>query len=195
MGITNTVLKLKAYFDEWHSNTPHSANSLTDKTALFKEIYPIGSIYITVNKDFKPATAFGGTWERIEGAFLFGATINQATLARYPKWASGETGGEHDVELKFENLPNHTHLMPEHRHRLPNSAVVYNSNGNHTQNASSGGTKSSFNTNLGLVTEEGKEVTTNQNFIVTGGIHGISVVESVNNMPPYVAVNIWKRTG
>ena len=36
-------------------------------------IYPVGSIYMSVS-DTSPASLFGGTWERIEGRFLMGAS-------------------------------------------------------------------------------------------------------------------------
>lgn len=51
---------------------------------IFDAIYPVGSLYISVN-DVSPAVLFGGTWEKIEDRFLIGAS------ATYP---AGETGGD-----------------------------------------------------------------------------------------------------
>ena len=46
-------------------------------------IYPVGSIYMSVNST-NPQTLFGGTWQRIQGRFLFAADS---------KHAAGRTGG------------------------------------------------------------------------------------------------------
>lgn len=39
---------------------------------LINKIYPVGSIYISVNAA-SPSTLFGGTWQKIEGKFLLGS--------------------------------------------------------------------------------------------------------------------------
>lgn len=57
---------------------------------IFDMIYPIGSIYISINNT-NPSTMFGGTWEQIEDAFL---------LAAGDTYAGGSTGGN----------ANHKHL-------------------------------------------------------------------------------------
>lgn len=51
-----------------------SAASWTDDTypsakALYDLVHPIGSIYITSNKDEKPSEKFGGTWVLVDKAF------------------------------------------------------------------------------------------------------------------------------
>lgn len=38
-------------------------------------VYPVGSIYLTVN-DVNPSTLFGGVWEKIEDKFLIGKSSN-----------------------------------------------------------------------------------------------------------------------
>ena len=62
-------------------------------------LHPIGSIWMSLDET-NPATMFGGVWERIEGAFLLGASDE------YP---ASSVGGEKTVELEIENLPPHTH--------------------------------------------------------------------------------------
>lgn len=49
------------------------------KTFVLNSIYPVGSIYISVNHT-SPATLFGGTWQRITAKFLFAAPNSSATL-------------------------------------------------------------------------------------------------------------------
>ena len=68
---------------------------------LLDAIYPVGSIYQSVNST-SPATLFGGTWERIEDKFL---------LAAGGTYAAGSTGGEASVSLTVEEIPSHDHTV------------------------------------------------------------------------------------
>lgn len=61
--------------------------------------YPVGSIYIAYNHT-NPGTLFGGTWERLENAFLWAAAAN-GTI--------GQTGGEREHTLTVNELPAHNH--------------------------------------------------------------------------------------
>lgn len=62
-------------------------------------IYPVGSIYMSVNST-SPATLFGGTWERIQDTFLLAAGTNHA---------AGSTGGEENHVLTVNEIPSHNH--------------------------------------------------------------------------------------
>lgn len=73
--------------------TPIGASDLLDA------IYPVGSIYQSVNST-SPATLFGGTWERIEDKFL---------LAAGDIYAVGTTGGEATHTLTVSEMPKHNH--------------------------------------------------------------------------------------
>lgn len=43
----------------------------SSNTINYDEVYPVGSIYQTMDDAFNPSTVFGGTWERLEaGRFL-----------------------------------------------------------------------------------------------------------------------------
>lgn len=70
-----------------------------NNTNIFDLIYPVGSIYISVNST-KPGTLFGGTWEQIQGRFLLGMSSS------YP---AGSTGGEATHTLTRNEIPDHTH--------------------------------------------------------------------------------------
>lgn len=81
-------------------------NSISTYTPL--DSYPIGSIYMST-EDTSPDTLFGGTWERITGRFLLGATDNGSSGASQ---AAGRTGGEATHTLTENEMPAHTHPIP-----------------------------------------------------------------------------------
>ena len=62
-------------------------------------MYPVGSIYMSVN-DTNPATLFGGTWEQLEDRFLLGAGTT---------YTAGDTGGEAEHTLTIDEMPSHNH--------------------------------------------------------------------------------------
>lgn len=64
-------------------------------------IYPIGSIYMSVNST-SPAALFGGTWEQLKDRFLLGAGDS---------YAPGTTGGADKVTLEAKHIPKHDHYI------------------------------------------------------------------------------------
>ena len=131
------------------SNTYATKEELAN-AANFDKIYPVGSIYMSVNGT-NPSTLFGGTWELLKDRFLLGAGGT---------YGVGTTGGEAQHMLTINEMPSHRHNMLR----------------------SGGG-----NTHLGVVNGDGI------------GNHGANTSEEGgnqphNNMPPYLAVYMWKRT-
>lgn len=163
---------------------------ITDsKTETINAVYPIGSIYMSVN-DTKPSTLFGGTWERLEGRFLIGAGTNTEinTNEEYgnlgrgdPTFAGGETGGEYRHQLNATE-------MPEHHHDTNDWTLVVNKNAVNIE------------TDLGAQPIVGVKptnivpnlrATKNEDGNATGDSGGGN---AHSNMPPYLAVYMWKRT-
>lgn len=66
---------------------------------IFDAIYPVGSIYLAYNH-IDPGTLFGGTWERLENAFLW-SVDSSGTI--------GQTGGESTHTLTIDEIPRHSH--------------------------------------------------------------------------------------
>ncbi len=121
-------------------------------------IYPIGSIYMSVN-NVNPELLFGGVWEKIEDKFLLASSSN---------YELGETGGEATHTLTVNEMPSHNHS----RRTSPQGYAERDTSGNDIISPASGSakavTKTSYNTGGG---------------------------QAHNNMPPYLVVNMWKRTG
>ena len=65
-------------------------------------VYPVGSIYMSVNNT-NPATLFGfGTWEQIKDTFL---------LSAGDTYTAGDTGGEATHTLTDQEMPSHNHRL------------------------------------------------------------------------------------
>lgn len=137
-------------------------------------IYPIGSIYMCVN-DINPSEVFGGTWVQIKDRFLLaagdtynnGATGGEASVSYTP---SGTVGGH---ALTIEEIPAHSHIYgsPTDYHSVSFGETQYFAGS--------------------------EEVETNTTSVGGGQAHdhGFSGNSAtLNNMPPYLAVKVWKRT-
>lgn len=134
---------------------------------IFDLIYPIGSIYISVNST-NPEVLFGGTWEQIQGRFLLGMNSS------YPV---GSTGGSKDA------------VVVAHTHNPANQSGYYG----FTTNASKAFTVGDMGSQSGSgryypYSTASFDVTRN----TTTGSTGVSGTDK--NMPPYLAVAMWKRT-
>lgn len=150
-------------------------------------IYPIGSIYMNVN-NVNPSTIFGGTWEKIEGKFL---------LASSPAHVNGSTGGAETFSytpagtvgghsLTVEELAIHYHNISSMKTTPINqgtgeSTMVYASetfsDKTRSDNAYDGANPSQ------------------QTAIGKAHSHGFTgTAATINKMPPYLTVNVWKRT-
>lgn len=79
--------------EPYYRATPTKVQSVLDY------IYPVGSIYLSYSH-VSPATLFGGTWERISGAFPW-FTDASGTI--------GQTGGEKEHKLTTAEMPSHSH--------------------------------------------------------------------------------------
>lgn len=125
--------------------------------------YPVGSIYMSVN-NINPANFFGGTWEQIKDRFL---------LACGSTYKAGATGGSENVTLTSSQLPNHKHLFANGNgaYVLPTVDRVNGTTWGATY-SEGGGYK------INTATDQKVEGTTGQPH---------------NNMPPYLAVYVWKR--
>ena len=73
-------------------------------TQLLLMAHPIGSIYSSTAAT-SPADLFGGTWERIKGAFIWGIEDGEQ---------AGITGGEATHTLTVNEMPSHSHYQKRH---------------------------------------------------------------------------------
>ena len=141
----------------------------TQEYSIIDVIYPVGSIYMSVNTS-DPSTLFPNTtWEKIENKFLLGSGSS---------YTSGATGGSKDA------------VVVSHSHTFgTNKAVpIINSSDNWGY---SGKRKMQYTTGDFYYPYSEKN---------TDGIGELTNTTSTGssgtgkNMPPYLVVNIWKRT-
>jgi len=94
------VLNIKSTSAENTYSCDYINNNYAPKDKeLFDLIYPINSVYISINST-NPSILFGGQWEQIKDLFLLGAgdTYN-----------AGSTGGEATHTLSINEIPSHNH--------------------------------------------------------------------------------------
>lgn len=157
------------------------------KKSVIDLIYPVGSIYMSVN-NISPATLFGGTWEQIKDKFL---------LACGSTYTNGSTGGEATHKLTSTEIPSHTHGSKSLKGDILFRPLT--SGGNIADTDGTGITTSildggdtwgaaiNYTSGKNLKTDVIRINATHEHTSVGGnGAH--------NNMPPYLAVYVWKRT-
>lgn len=165
VGVGTSEARKNGFVINW-SGVPSFRNPNGKFDTVFNLIYPVGAIYMSVNST-SPATLFGGTWERIENRFL---------LAAGSSYAAGATGGEATHKLTIAEMPSHTHVQNQHRHSM--AEIWSDGSGSETAYKMDSSRKRSTRYTA-------YSTPTNQN-TGGGGAH--------NNMPPYLAVYVWKRT-
>ena len=150
----------------------------------FSKIYPVGSIYMSVNST-NPGTLFGGTWAQIQNRFL---------LACGSSYSAGSTGGASTVTLTVDQIPAHNHTASTnntggHSHGYESQKKRWADSPISGAGSVLAGTGAQSNYAVWYTTD-------------TQGAHSHTVTvdnkgggKSHNNMPPYLAVYVWKRTG
>jgi hypothetical protein len=164
---------------------------------LLDLIYPVGSIYLSVNPA-SPSDLFGGTWERIKDTFLLGAG---------DAYAAGSTGGSEDaVVVKHNHLQqSHTHEQSPHKHgpSLDGSRYLYynysdvQTGVSERSVASASGNYKAPVINSSSTDWKGATYTsseTAENLETTAVNIETGEDGSGKNMPPYLSVYMWKRT-
>ena len=151
------------------NGTAVNASKLGGKTMaqLLLTVYPVGSIYLSVNST-SPASLFGGTWEQLQDRFLLGASGG---------YAAGSTGGEATHTLSIGEIPSHAgHLYG-------------NAGGLNGKGDAKGRWLAELKRN-GLSTSYGWNYSDNEYYPANRSLGGGA---AHNNMPPYLAVYMWKR--
>ena len=154
-------------------------NNKKETVDLLDFFYPVGSIYDTADASFDPNAVWGGTWEQINGKFLLASdsghavgTTGGAASASYTP--SGSVGGH---TLTVDEIPAHNHSV--------NLATF-----NVDTITDNGGTGIEVN-----VAANPAAGSTGNKGGGTAHSHGFAgTAATIATMPPFEAVNVWKRT-
>ena len=147
-------------------------------------IYPIGSIYMSVN-NVDPSTIFGGTWQQIKDRFLLacGDTYNNGETGGAANHTPSGTVGNHT--LTVNEMPAHTHNVGGNAWGNPSVLCEFEEIGV----ASGSTTDTRVNGWSSAIDVTGTAQSTGG-----GQAHNHSFVGNIaDTMPPYLAVNVWVR--
>lgn len=151
----------------------------TWSTNFLNKVYPVGSIYMSMNST-SPAELFGGTWAAIQGGRFLKACGSGDT--------SGQTGGSEETTIKRSDLPQET--------------ITTSSSGSHRHNTQGYWGVSSGSAHHALARENvAGDPSESNNPIRSAGSHthyfylnGDVTQTKLNNLPPYLTVYMWRRT-
>lgn len=139
-------------------------NQVSNNTDQLNRMYPIGSIYISVNST-NPSNFLDGQWEQLKDKFL---------LACGDTYAAGSSGGEATHQLTINEIPSHNHIM-ETQYWYLNQA----------------GTGTGGDNRIFSWKKSDEEGITSKGYKTPTEYSGNS--HPHNNMPPYLSVYVWKR--
>lgn len=184
------------------NNLKNTKATLTNINNKLNNMYPVGSIYISVSST-NPATYFGGTWTAFAtGQTLVGVDTLQAEFNTVQK-----TGGEKTHKLTSAEMPAHTHTFTGNAHTHSFSATT-SSAGAHTHklyratNGLDGG--SDWNVTGVDGTEQWATTSAGAHTHTASGTTGSATQSGTNastggggnhnNLQPYITVYMWRRT-
>ena len=217
-NLTNIVQGMAGSVNTAVNTANNAANTVeqirVEMDAVTNKLWPVGSIYISVN-NANPASFFGGSWVQ----FATGKTIVGVDTGQGEFNAVEKSGGHKELQSHAHGMNNHVHSLNNHTHTVPNHVHTMQGAGNHyhylginkdavqkgtsynkPNNFESGSTSYKSNTtgNHAHTMNSSGTCTTGGNSGNTGGNSGNTTSAgggNAGNLQPYITVYMWKRTG
>lgn len=147
---------------------------------IYPNPFPVGAIYMSVDSR-NPSQIFGGTWEQIKDKFL---------LCAGTTYKPGTTGGSAYLQAHTHSWGGTTSSNGTHRHAFTYNQI--NSVGTNSYAHATGGYGNQYtDQQLGFcnIAESGEH---NHTISGTTSDHN-KASGNAGNMPPYLAVYVWRR--
>ena len=160
--------------EEVYANNVFVRNPNETYMSILDFIYPVGSIYMSVNAA-NPGELIGGTWERIKDRFL---------LSAGDTYAAGNTGGSAD-----SIVVSHSHEQEAHSHGFGGGDKVWTT----ASGSAEPGNQISGSAKYYAATAKKDYTWRTRTTSETPNIKATGVDGTGKNMPPYLAVYVWKR--
>ena len=157
--------------------------------SLVGEMYPVGSIYMSVTNT-NPSTYFGGTWVAWgAGRVPVGVNTSDTNFSTVEK-----TGGASTVTLTATQIPSHTHAK---------GTLATASAGAHTHTLNLSKTTWAGSSSSRVVVDSTDYTAMTNNATASAGAHTHTISGSTaatggggshTNLQPYITCYMWKRT-
>lgn len=179
-----------------HDDRYYTESEINEKFKNFCP-FPVSSLYLSLGNENPSTLWLGTTWQKQENRFLLGAGSS---------YGLGSTGGSNSISLSASN-------MPRHRHKVDSISATIS---DHTHYIASNGSSASALTSTGYLANHGNDnawisyalrqnstsptlgKVSNSGGGTTGSFSPYTDYQGNGSafsiMPPYLAVNIWKRT-
>lgn len=189
--VKEIITTMKTAIDNLNSDVATNKTAIDNlKTQILEAVYPVGSVYVSITDSSNPADILGfGTWEALPAGYgLVAQGTATAEDGSTLTFTAGQKSGEFKHQLTVGESSKHTHRIALAKAGYPNTepqSILFLP-GNTNQ-----GINGTFSDRRVTGMYEDKK---NGYYVDSEFIEATGNNQYHNNIPPYVACYLWKRT-